>query len=172
MQNPFRRNGSPDAPKDRPTTSEQNEPAEGRTLEPSPATLAELDALDAACRATPDEIDPQIRLWAAVSRLDRWIFINRGTDEAPRPYALAAQPGQMICVYSSGARAQEAAYANGLVPADATVSLLAVPMPAAIDWVLSFGQSGVTGVTIDYPRLGAWCPLPNLARFKPTSPQT
>jgi len=171
MQNPFRRNGGQDTPHDRPSTSDQDQPNGGRTLEPSPETLAELDALNAASRAAPDEIDPQIRLWAAVSRLDRWIFINRGTDDAPRPYTLAAQPGQMISVYSSGARAQEAAYTNGLVPADTTVPLLAVPMPAAIDWVLSFGQSGVTGVAIDYPRLSAWCPLPNLARFRPAPPQ-
>jgi hypothetical protein len=31
---------------------------------------------------------------------------------------------------------------------------------------MSLGEHGVVGVTIDHPRLGAWCPLPNLARLR------
>lgn len=177
MQNPFRRSSGPsdDRPSGTGPSDEQtgapDQPNQGRILEPSPDVLAQLDALDAACRAAPDEIDPQIRLWQAVASLERWVFINRGTDDEPRPYALAAQPGNLLCVYSSGTRAQEAAYANGLVPPDATVSLLAVPVPAAIDWVIAFGERGVVGVALDYPRLGSWVPLPNLARFRPASEQ-
>ncbi|WP_197977367.1 MULTISPECIES: hypothetical protein [unclassified Plantibacter] len=177
MKNPFRRDGSPndDSPNDDSPVDEQidapEQPNQGRTLEPAPEVLTELDALNEACRAAPDDIDAQIRLWRAVAALDRWVFINRGPEDNPRPYALAAQPGNLIGIYSSGTRAQEAAYANGLVPPDATVSLLAVPMPAAIDWVRSFGEHGVVGVTIDYPRLGAWCPLQNLAGLKPTDSQ-
>lgn len=172
MKNPFRRDGSPNdgSPVDEQTDA-PGQPNQGRTLEPAPEVLAELDALNEACRAAPDDVDAQIRLWRAVAALDRWVFINRGPEDDPRPYAIAAEPGNLLCIYSSGTRAQEAAYANGLVPSDATVSLLAVPMPGAIDWVLSFGELGVAGVTIDYPRLGAWSPLPNLARLRPATGQ-
>jgi hypothetical protein len=172
MKNPFRRDGSPnDGSSNDEQTDAPEQPSQGRTLEPAPEVLAELDALNEACRAAPDDIDAQIRLWRAVAALDRWVFINRGPEDNPRPYAIGAEPGNLLCIYSSGTRAQEAAYANGLVPPDATVSLLAIPMPAAIDWVISFGELGVAGVTIDYPRLGAWCPLPNLARLRPAQDQ-
>lgn len=172
MKNPFRRDDSPtdDSPSDAQTTASDQQ-NQGRTLEPAPDVLAELDALNEACRAAPDDIDAQIRLWRAVAALDRWVFVNRGSEDDPRPYAIAAEPGNLLCIYSSGKRAQEAAYENGLVPSDATVSLLAVPMPGAIDWALSFGELGVAGVTIDYPRLGAWSPLPNLARLRPAPDQ-
>ncbi|MGK9146118.1 hypothetical protein KXS11_00635 [Plantibacter flavus] len=143
-----------------------NDAAGTNPLDPAPEVLAEIDRRDAACKASPGEVDPQIRLWQAVVALEQWVFINRGTAEAPRPYALAAQAGQMLCVFSSGSRAEAAARANGLVAADARVELFSIPVPAAIDWAMAFGERGVTGVTIDYPQLGAWCPLPNLAGLR------
>ena len=137
-------------------------------LEPRPEVLAELDALGEACRIAPGEIEPQIRLWTAVAALDRWFSINRGTAENPRPYALAGEAGTILCVFSSAARAKAAAYANGLVPEGSPVSLSAVPLPDALDWAMSFGDYGIVGVSIDYPQIGAWCPLPNLARLRDT----
>ncbi|MCS5497170.1 hypothetical protein NY547_07970 [Cnuibacter physcomitrellae] len=130
------------------------------------AAVAELDRLDAACRAEPDDIDRQIRLWQAVARLDRWVFVDRGTPGSPRPYAIAAGPGHMLCVYSTPERARAGALAGGLVAEDASVPMFSVPLPEAIDWALSLGERGVVGVTLDYPQLGAWCPLPNLERLK------
>lgn len=135
-------------------------------LEPDPKAIAEIDRLNQECRARPGEIEPQIALWRAVTALDFWVGINRGTPEAPRPYMLAAEAGAMLCVFSSATRAKEAAEANGLIAAGDPVPLFVVPLPAALDWAMSFGEHGVTGVTIDYPRLGAWCPLPNLAGLR------
>ena len=137
--------------------------------DPSDAVLADLDQLDAAVRAAPGDIGAQIRLWQAVAALEQWVFINRGTSESPRPYAIAADAGQLLCIFSSASRAQQTAHGSGLVPADEAVPLFSVPMPAAIDWALSLGQYGVAGVTIDYPQLGAWSPLPNLAGLRPQS---
>ena len=139
-------------------------------VNPDPAVLARLDELDAACRANPADIDAQIQLWRAVAALDQWVFINRGTSEAPRPYAIASDFGQLLCIYSSADRAQATARSNGFVSGDDSVSAFSVPLPAAIDWALSFGQYGITGVTIDYPQLGAWSPLANLAGLRPTTP--
>jgi len=135
--------------------------------DPSDAALAELDRLDAAVRDAPGDISAQIRLWKAVAALEHWFFINRGTAEAPRPYAIAADAGQLLCIYSSPSRAQQTARDSGLVSGDDAVPLFAVPLPTAIDWALSLGQYGIAGVAIDYPQLGAWCPLPNLAGLKP-----
>lgn len=134
--------------------------------DPSAEVLAELDRLDAACRTAPDNIAPQIALWRAVAALDHWVFVDRGTPESPRPYALAAEQGAILCAYSSAERATEAAVGAGLVPEGEPVRMFAVPLPAALEWVASFGQAGVVGVTIDHPRIGAWSPLQNLAMLR------
>lgn len=130
------------------------------------SVTAELDRLNEACRAAPQEIEPQIALWSAVASLDEWVFVNRGTAEQPRPYALAAEAGHLVCVYSTAERARAGALANGLVPDSEVVPMFSMPLPAALEWVLELGAAGVAGVTVDYPQLGAWTPLPNLARFR------
>ncbi|WP_206447164.1 hypothetical protein [Agrococcus sp. KRD186] len=84
-------------------------------LEPSPESVAEIDRLNQVAQARPGEIEPQIELWRAVANLDFWFGINRGTPEVLRPYMLAAEPGPMLCVFSSATRAKEAAQANGLI---------------------------------------------------------
>jgi len=134
--------------------------------DPSAEVLAELARLDAAVREAPGEIDAQIRLWQAVAALEHWVFINRGTAEKPRPFAIAAEAGQMLCIYSSASSAQQTARDSGFVSGDDAVPLFSIPLPAAIDWALALGPHGIVGVTIDYPQLGAWCPLPNLAGLR------
>ena len=137
--------------------------------DPDDAVLAELDRLDAAVGAAPGDIGAQIKLWHAVAALESWVFINRGTAESPRPYAIAAEAGQMLCIFSSASRAQQTARGSGLVTADEAVQLFSIPLPAAIEWALALGTHGVAGVTIDYPQLGAWTPLPNLAGLRKQS---
>lgn len=134
--------------------------------EPSPAVLAEIDRLDELSKAAPKELGPQIELWKAVTALSHWVCINRGTAAAPRPYMLAGASGPILCIYTSAARANQAARDNGLVPPGERVLLFAPPLPGALDWAMSFGKYGVVGLAVDYPELGSWCPLPNLARFR------
>lgn len=136
------------------------------SLEPHPDQLAEIDRLHEVASARPTEIEPQIDLWRAVTALENWVVINRGTPEAPRPYVLAAPTGNMLAIYTSATRAKEGAIANGLIAEGDQVPLMLVPLPAGLDWALSFGQHGVAGVTVDYPRIGSWCPLPNLTRLR------
>ncbi|WP_033439188.1 hypothetical protein [Saccharothrix sp. NRRL B-16314] len=130
--------------------------------------VAELDRLDQAVRAAPaGDTTAQIALWRQVTGLEHWFFIARGSAEQPRPFAVAAEQGPMICLYSSAARANEAARTLGLAdPEGDGVSLFSVPMPAAIDYVASFDKVGVVGVTLDHPRLGHYIPLVNLGLLK------
>lgn len=133
-----------------------------------PEVVAELDRLNEAVRAAPaGDTSAQIALWQQAIKLERWFFIARGSADQPSPFGVAAEPGPMICLYSSAARANEAARSLGLVEeATDSVPLLAVPMPAAIDYLASFGQAGVFGVTLDHPRIGHFIPLANLAMLK------
>lgn len=147
-----------------------NDQPDAPRLPDTSAASAEIERLSSECRAAPDQIEPQVRLWTAIAALDQWFFINRGTNDEPRPYAIAAEAGNMVCVYSSPERANEAARAAGLVSSDAPMSLLRVPMPAALDWVVSLGERGLVGVTIDHPQVGAWTPVANLPRLRQDPP--
>jgi hypothetical protein len=128
--------------------------------------MAELDRLNDACRADPQSIENQIALWTAVSRLDEWFFINRGTTESPRPYGIAAEAGTTLCLYSTAERARSGARANGLVAEDSPTPLFSTPLPQGLEWVLSLADAGVTAVVLDYPHLGAWTPVTNLASLR------
>lgn len=138
------------------------------TRDNDPAAVAELDRLDEAVRAAPaGDTTAQIALWRQATRLETWFFIARGPADRPRPYAVGAAQGPMVCLYSSADRAKDAARALDLVAADdETVPLLGVPVPDAIDYVASFGGAGVVGVTLDYPRIGHHVPIGNLGLLK------
>ncbi|KAA1424811.1 hypothetical protein FE697_002530 [Mumia zhuanghuii] len=137
-------------------------------MDNTPEMVAEIDRLDEAVRAAPaGDTTAQIALWQQVTRLEHWFFIARGSAEQPRPYSVASAQGPMICLYSSAARATDAARALGVADPDgAPVPLFGVPMPAAIDYVASYGQAGVVGVTLDHPRIGHYIPLANLGVLK------
>jgi hypothetical protein len=138
------------------------------TEDNDPEMVAELDRLDEAVRAAPaGDTTAQIALWRQVTGLARWFFIARGSADRPSPYGVAAEQGPMVCLYSSAARANDAARALGLAdPEGAAVPLLVVPMPAAVDYVASLGTVGVVGVVLDHPRLGHYIPLANLGLLK------
>lgn len=133
------------------------------TTDNDPAAVAELDRLDEAVRAAPaGDTTAQMALWRQTTRLETWFFIARGPEDRPRPYAVGAAQGPMVCLYSSADRAREAAVALGVAGEGAAVPMLGVPMPHAIDYVASFGAAGVVGVTLDHPRIGHHVPLANL----------
>lgn len=141
----------------------------------APEMVAEIDRLNAAMlSATAGDTGPEIALWQQVARLPSWFFIPRGEGDQPRPYALAADDGTMICVFSSAIRAKECARGLGLIEDEsAAVPLMAVPTRAAIDWLSSLAAAGVFGITLDYPLVRAATPLANLGHFAPwlESPQ-
>lgn len=126
-----------------------------------PEMIAELDRHGEAVRAAPaGDTTAQIALWRQVTGLEHWFFIARGSAGQPRPYAVAAEQGSMMCLHGSAARANEAIRALGLADSEGGAApLFGVPMPAAIDYVASFGKARVAGVTLDHPRLGHYIPL-------------
>lgn len=125
----------------------------------APVMLEELARRSEARRAAPGDQAAEMALWEAASRLGLWFFVNRGTAEQPLPLVLQVDgAGTLACVYSCQARAQEAAGDSG--------STFAVPMPAALDWLASFADRGVTGIVLDHPGIGAWIPLGNLSYLR------
>ncbi|MDT3330506.1 hypothetical protein [Microbacterium aquilitoris] len=131
-------------------------------LGPAPETVAAIDAAAAVSMAAPDDRDAQERLWRAVFALERWIFIARGADEQPSPFAATTEQGPAIFAFSTPERAAEAATGFGIPPEEVD-RLLAVPMPDAAGWVASYAEVGVESIVFDAPVTGAMAPLANLA---------
>lgn len=127
-------------------------------VEPTAAVLATIDRLAMRSKAAPNEVGPQTTLWKALTALPQWVCINRGTPQAPRPFMLAGESGPILCIFTSAARAKQAAHESGLVPAGEQIVLFAPPLPQAVDWALSYAKYGVVGLAVDYSRLGSWCP--------------
>ncbi|WP_196780848.1 tetratricopeptide repeat protein [Nocardioides sambongensis] len=139
-----------------------------RPADNDPETVAEIDRLSQAVRSAPEgDSTAEVALWQQVAGLRTWFFIARGPDDEPRPFALALDQGPVICLYSSAARAREAARLLDAAGVEGgPVPLLGVPMPEAVDYVASFGRSGVFGVALDHPHAGHYIPLANLGMVK------
>ncbi|EZP26099.1 hypothetical protein [Microbacterium oleivorans] len=131
-------------------------------LDPDAALVAAIDAAAGPSMAAPDDREAQERLWRAVFALNKWIFIARGTDDQPTPFAAATDQGPAIFAFSTPQRAQDAAAGFG-IPKEEVDRLLAVPLPDAAGWVASYAEAGVESMVFDVPVIGAMAPLANLA---------
>lgn len=134
-------------------------------LDPDPQIVAEIDRRAALVRAEPESFAAMDGLWRAVFGLERWIFIARGSDEAPSPFAAELDRGPVVFAFTTAERARVGGLVNGLSEEDST-RLLAVPLPAAIEWVASLSAVGVSGITFDVPEAGYYAPLENLLRMR------
>ncbi|MGR6742608.1 hypothetical protein ACU6RU_11300 [Microbacterium sp. F1-18] len=144
------------------SASASAEPLAEVPAEPAPELIAALDEAAAASKASPTDAAVQERLWRAAFALDRWLFIARGSDDEPTPFALRSDEGAVIFAFSTADRAHEAALGFGL-PEDEASRLLAVPLPSAAAWVASYAEAGVEAMVFDAPANGAMAPLSNLA---------
>ncbi len=135
---------------------------DGASGDPSPETVRAIDEAAAASIAAPEDVDAQERLWRAVFSLERWVFIARGGDDEPTPFALSTDEGPVIFAFSTAERARSAGIGFG-VPDHEASRLLAVPLPSAAAWVASYAESGVEALVFDAPTIGAMAPLSNLA---------
>lgn len=142
-------------------TTPASAPAE-MPAEPAPELIADLDEAAAASKANPGDAAVQERLWRAAFALERWLFIARGSDDEPTPFALRSDEGAVIFAFSTADRAHEAALGFGL-PEEEASRLLAVPLPSAAAWVASYAEAGVEAMVLDAPGNGAMAPLANLA---------
>ncbi|MEO6116994.1 MAG: hypothetical protein ABIP33_11465, partial [Pseudolysinimonas sp.] len=104
-----------------------------QAIEPSLTDLA----------ANPGDGARTFAFWRAVAALPYWIFTPRGDPSAPRPFVvLDEQDRGIILAATSGEASRESALKSGLSEEEA-VMMLMIPLPRAIDYVLSFAEHGV-----------------------------
>lgn len=132
---------------------------------PPDAVVAQIDRLAAAAQAAPQDIEAMGALWRALYGLDRWLFIARGEINAPRPYAITLPQGPMVLAFTTTERAQATGRANGLSE-DEVKHILAIPMPAAIEWAAGLASTGVMGLAFDHGTTGVFAPLSNLVPMR------
>lgn len=135
---------------------------EAVSADPSPELVTAIDEAAAASLAAPDDVAAQERLWRAVFAIDQWLFIARGSDDEPTPFALTTDDGPVIFAFSTAERARAAAVGFGIAD-DEAGRLLGVPLPSAAAWVASYAEAGVEAMVFDAPTIGAMAPLSNLA---------
>ena len=136
--------------------------SEEARLDPATELVEAIDAAAAVSIASPEDPAAQEALWRAVFALEKWIFIARGSDDEPSPFAAPVEGGPAIFAFSTADRAVAAAAGFGIPEAEAG-RLLAVPLPGAAGWVASFAEVGVASMVFDAPAIGATAPLTNLA---------
>ncbi|WP_066043834.1 hypothetical protein [Herbiconiux solani] len=134
-------------------------------LDPSAEEVAEIDRRAALLRAEPESFAAMDNLWRAVYGLEHWIFIARGTLEQPAPYAGQLPQGPMLFAFTTAERAKSAALGAGLSDEEAS-TLLAIPLPSAIEWAATFAAVGVKGIAFDLPEAGYFAPLENLVPMR------
>jgi hypothetical protein len=121
------------------------------------ALIRELDLRKEAFRGAPGDTRAEMAVWEAAAQLPDWFIVNRGTPEQPMPGGFEFDGvGKLIGVYSTAERAAEVG--------GTSATLLAVPLPQALDWLASFAQNGVAGLVLDSP--GPWTSLSNLRFFR------
>ena len=130
-------------------------------IDPTPETVATLDALSDAARARPGDFAVMDALWRAVYALPHWSFIARGSEDAPSPFIGQLANGPMVLAFTTRKRAHDGALAAGL-DEEAASRVLSVPLPGAVEWLAAFAQQGVAGVVFDMPAQGYVAPLQNL----------
>ncbi|MFC7430406.1 MULTISPECIES: hypothetical protein [unclassified Agrococcus] len=135
------------------------------SLDPPPAVVGRIDGLAAASRDAPGDPAAAAALWRAVLGLDRWICIARGSDDQPTPFLATFTQGPMLLAFTTAERARVGGLSVGLAQEEVG-RLLAVPLPAAIEWAASYEQGGVHGLLLDQGTTGAFTPLANLVPMR------
>lgn len=129
------------------------------------AAAAPLPALLAAVKEDPADVERVKAFWRAYLALPMWLFIARGTAEAPEPFMAVIDGRPTLLVFSSASGAQAAGMAAGLSQEEAAL-ILAVPGAHAVDWVASAAQRGVLDLQVDRHLGGFIVPVTAVPRIR------
>jgi hypothetical protein len=138
------------------------EPLPAEPTEPTgPIESTATDVLAEAVRTDPSP-ENQTKLWSATFDLDRWWFVQRGEPENPQPFVGVHQDQPFLMAFTTAQRARGFAIENGLVAADAEVSVLALAPDDAVAQAPIWVQQGIAAITFDHGVSGYFAPLGNL----------
>jgi hypothetical protein len=119
------------------------------------------DSLAEAVRTDPST-ENQEKLWSATFSLERWWFVQRGSDDNPQPFVGVHQDQPFLMAFTSAERAREFAVTNGIAAADEEVLVLALAPLEAVVQAPVWLQQGIAAITFDHGISGYFAPLGNL----------
>ena len=129
------------------------------------AAAAGIPALMEAVRAAPQDVQAVKAVWRAFFALPMWLFIARGTLDAPSPFVAVLNERPTLLMFSDAEGAKSAGIALGL-PEEEAALMLAVPAAAAVDWAASFTAHGVLDIQVDRHLGGFIAPLQMLPAIR------
>ena len=123
-------------------------------------TGPDFDALVAAAKAGAPPQD----LWRAWYSLDaHWLLGSPSTPGSP--FVGEVDGAGWVFLFTDSVRAFDTApQLLGVTPEE--VRAIKVHMPGAIDWLVSLGASGVTGIRVNQGASGFFAPLTNLVPMR------
>ena len=126
----------------------------------SPA--ADFDALVAAAKVSGDPRD----LWRAWYELDAHWVLARPRGPMGTPYLGEIDGAGWVFAFTDAEHLRECGRAVlGLEPHDDVLGLK-MPMPGAVDWLVSLQAHGVAGVRVNQGENGFFAPLRNLVPMR------
>lgn len=135
------------------------------SAEAQKAAAAVLPDLLEAVRADPTDVEAAKAFWRAYLALPMWLFVARGTPDAPTPFVVVLENRPTLLVFSTAQGAKESALALGLPEEEASL-ILAVPTASAVDWAAQHQQSGVVNLQLDRHLDGFVVPLASLGAIR------
>jgi hypothetical protein len=126
-----------------------------------------IAALAESYRADPNP-DNARRLWEAVLGLEGWYVILRGEPSQPTPFCGLLEGRSFIAVWTDAGTLNEYIDHSGMQPITGEeIQYMLVPLPEAIDYLLSFEDAALDGIRFNLPK--GWSvsfgTLRNVARF-------
>jgi hypothetical protein len=107
-------------------------------------------------------------LWSAALQLEGWFIILRGDPASPIPYCGSLDGRSFLAVWTDAETLNTYIDTAGLQPDEAgDIHYMMLPLPQAIDYILSFEEHGLDGIRFNLPK--GWSvsfgTLRNIARF-------
>lgn len=125
------------------------------------STGPDFDALTATAKASGDVRD----LWRAWFSLDaHWLLPSPGGNGSP--FIGQVDGAGWVFLFTDAQQARAAGLRILGLPPESDVNVLRVPMPGAIDWLVSLGAYGVAGVRVNEGDNGFFAPLSNLVPMR------
>jgi hypothetical protein len=91
-------------------------------------------------------------LWNAVMQLEGWFIILRGDPASPLPYCGIHEGRSYLAVWTDAETLNSYIDAAELQPDEAgDIHYMMLPLPQAVDYVLSFEDHGLDGVRFNLP---------------------
>lgn len=103
---------------------------------------------ESARREPSHESQIALAAWLRALASDRLFLLARGEGNQVTPYCLEVDGSGVVCVFTAPERAHAFGTRVGLTDEEAR-TMLAIPVPECVEYLLQFGEDGVSSALLD-----------------------